>query len=162
MPDPFSTSFLIQTSWSPIMFILQMVNGALTDIITLISHFCSWRGMVRERLTQAEGHSVAQIDKASYWKMLLCQNEWWQRNLKVDLQNVDGPRVCYTDRSKSEREKQILYINSCMWNLEKRYWWTYVQGRNRDADVENGLVDMEGRETRMNWEIRIDIYTLHG
>ena len=52
-----------------------------------------------------------------------------------------------------------------MWNLEK---WTYFQGRNRDAAVEKGHGDMEGRE----WGVRggerrvgktessIDIYTL--
>ena len=28
-----------------------------------------------------------------------------------------------------------------MWNLEKWGQWTYLQGRNRDADVENGLVN---------------------
>ena len=31
-----------------------------------------------------------------------------------------------------------------MQNLEKQYWWTDLQGRNRDADIENGCVDMEG------------------
>ena len=33
-----------------------------------------------------------------------------------------------------------------MWNLEKRYRWTCLQGRNRDVDVENGRVDTGGRE----------------
>ena len=47
-----------------------------------------------------------------------------------------------------------------IWNLEKRYWWTYLQGRNRDTDIENELVDTVGAE-RMGWtESRIDIYTL--
>ena len=32
-----------------------------------------------------------------------------------------------------------------MWNLEKWYILTYLQGRNRDEDVENGHVDMGGR-----------------
>ena len=32
---------------------------------------------------------------------------------------MDEPRACYTERSKSEREKQIFYINTYMWNLEK-------------------------------------------
>ena len=39
----------------------------------------------------------------------------------VICKDVDGPRVCYTERRKSEREKQILYINAYMWNLEKGY-----------------------------------------
>ena len=43
-------------------------------------------------------------------------------------------------------------------NLEKQY---YLRGRNRDADVENGLVDTEGEgESGLNWESSIDIYTL--
>ena len=32
---------------------------------------------------------------------------------------MDGPRVCHTGWSRSERENQISHINSCMWNLEK-------------------------------------------
>ena len=29
-------------------------------------------------------------------------------------------------------------------SLEKWYWWTYLQGRNRDTDGENSLVDTVG------------------
>ena len=55
-------------------------------------------------------------------------------------------------REKSEREKQI-YINTCMWNPEKWFIQTYLQGRNRDADIENGLVDTaEEGESRSNRE----------
>ena len=32
---------------------------------------------------------------------------------------MDETRVCHTERSKSEKEKEILYINAYMWNLEK-------------------------------------------
>ena len=45
-----------------------------------------------------------------------------------------------------------------MWNLEKWCRWTYLQGRNRDADVENRPMDMCG--DGINWEIGIDVYTL--
>ena len=37
----------------------------------------------------------------------------------VICRDLDGPRVCYTEGSKSEREKQTLYINAYMWYLEK-------------------------------------------
>ena len=30
--------------------------------------------------------------------------------------------------SKSERERQILYINTCVWNLEKWYWVYTLKG----------------------------------
>ena len=33
---------------------------------------------------------------------------------------VDGPRVCHTEWSKSEREKQIPYDITYMWNLKKK------------------------------------------
>ena len=31
-----------------------------------------------------------------------------------------------------------------MWNPEKWYWWSYLQGMSWDTDVENRLVDREG------------------
>ena len=40
---------------------------------------------------------------------------------------MDGPRVCHTVWSKSEREKQISYINAYVWNLEKWYVVSHVQ-----------------------------------
>ena len=55
----------------------------------------------------------------------------------VIYRNVDGLRVCHIEWSKSEREKQISYINAYMWNLEKWYRWFYLQSRNRDTDIEN-------------------------
>ena len=51
-------------------------------------------------------------------------------------------------------------INAYLGNPEKRYWWTYLQGRNRD--VENRLVDTAGKgEGVMNWESSIAIQTLY-
>ena len=47
---------------------------------------------------------------------------------------MDGPRVCHTEWSQSEREKQISYVNAYAWNLEKWYRWSDFQGRNRDTD----------------------------
>ena len=63
---------------------------------------------------------------------------------------MDGPRICHTDWSKWERGNRILYINVYMWNLEKWYKWIYFKGRNREADIENRRVDMEGR--RGGWD----------
>ena len=37
----------------------------------------------------------------------------------VSSSEADDPRDCYTEWSKLEREKQILYINTYIWNLEK-------------------------------------------
>ena len=63
---------------------------------------------------------------------------------EMGYRDVDGPRDCHTAWSKSEREKQISYINAYLWNLEKWYRWTGLQGRNRDTDVENKRMDMKG------------------
>ena len=70
----------------------------------------------------------------------------------VNLKKEKKPRACYTESSKSEREKQISYINAYIWNLEKLSWWTYLQGRNRDTDVEHRLVTQRGREKRVRTE----------
>ena len=37
----------------------------------------------------------------------------------VICSEVDGPRVCHTEWSKSEREKQILYADTYIWYLKK-------------------------------------------
>ena len=54
-----------------------------------------------------------------------------------------------------------------MWNLEKWYRWTGLQGRNWDTDVENKRMDTKGGKPLggggggvMNWAIGIDMYTL--
>ena len=85
----------------------------------------------------------------------------------VICRDLGGPRDFHTEWSKSEREKQMSYINTYRWNVEKWYRWSGLQGRNRDTDVENKRMapkraDMGGRGGggRMNWETGIDIYTL--
>ena len=73
----------------------------------------------------------------------------------VSYSEVDEPRACYTEWSRSEREKQILYINTYMWNLEKWYRWIYLQIRNRDTDVENKYMDTNGRNGGVGWTGRL-------
>ena len=50
----------------------------------------------------------------------------------VVYSDMDEPRVCITEWSKSEREKQISSTNTHIWHLEKWYWRTYFQGKNRE------------------------------
>ena len=53
----------------------------------------------------------------------------------------------------------IFFIPSCCWPL--RYRWNYLQGRNKDIDVETRHVDTgEKGKGRANWESSIDIATL--
>ena len=47
-------------------------------------------------------------------------------------------------RSKSERERQMLYINAYIWNLERRYRKSYVQGSKGDTDIKKRILDSAG------------------
>ena len=55
-----------------------------------------------------------------------------------------------------------------MWNLKKRYKWTYLQNRNRLTDIENKLmvteVERGGRNKLEVWDYHIhttiDIYKI--
>ena len=51
-----------------------------------------------------------------YNGILLSHRKKWNW---VICSEVDGPRVCHTEWSKLEREKQILYANTYIWNLRK-------------------------------------------
>ena len=44
-----------------------------------------------------------------------------QERTRVSPNEVDDPRACYPGRTESERERQISYISTCLWNLERRY-----------------------------------------
>ena len=59
-----------------------------------------------------------------------------REHIWVSSNEVDEPRAYYTEWSKSERGKQISYINTYTWNLERWYWWTYLHGSNGDTDIE--------------------------
>ena len=81
---------------------------------------------------------------------------------RVNCSEVNEPGVYHTEWSKSERNKQISYINAYIWNLEKQYWWTFfLLGRNGDTNADNGLLDTEGKgEGGAHWESNSYIYTL--
>ena len=59
--------------------------------------------------------------------------------------NMEGPRDCHTEWSKSDTERQISYDITYMWNLKKKgYKWTYLQNRSRVTDVGNKLMVPRG------------------
>ena len=99
--------------------------------------------------------------------LLSHKKEWYW----VICGDVDGSRDCPTEWSKSERGKQISYINTYMWNLEKWYGWTGLQGRNWDTDVENKRMDTKGGKWwglgvmvwwmgDWDWHVYTDVYTI--
>ena len=51
-----------------------------------------------------------------YNGILLSHKKEWNSAICRD---VDGPRDCHTEWSKSERENQVSYINAYMQNLKK-------------------------------------------
>lgn len=62
--------------------------------------------------------------------------------------------VSLSYRVKSQRERQISYINALMWNQEKWYRQSYLQIRKRDKDIENKHMDTgvkEGWEELGDW-----------
>ena len=79
--------------------------------------------------------------------------------------NMDEPRDCHNEWSKSDRERQIPYDITYMWNLKKWYKWTYLQNRNRVIDVENKLMVTRGEGERdklgdWDWHIHATIYKI--
>ena len=72
---------------------------------------------------------------------LLSHKKEWNNAI---CSNMNGPRDYHTKWSKSDRERQILYDITYMWNLKKWYKWTYLQNRNRLTDLENKFMVTKG------------------
>ena len=64
----------------------------------------------------------------------------------MNLSQLEWGAWTYAESIKSEREKQISYshTHTHICNLEIWYWLTYLQGKNTDTDVENGLENTAG------------------
>ena len=59
----------------------------------------------------------------------------------------------------SQKQKDISYANAPIWNLERRYRWTHLQGSNGDTDRENRLVDTVGEgEAETIWQCHGNIH----
>ena len=90
------------------------------------------------------------------------------KGMDLRCSGVDEPRACYTEWTKSEREKQILYINT----HTHTYIYIYMESRkvvlmNLFSEKEwrhkyrEQLVDtMEEGKGRTDWESSIDTYTV--
>ena len=75
--------------------------------------------------------------------------------------NMDGPRYCHTEWNKLDTERQIPYdYHLHVGSKNKWYKWTYLQNRSRVMDIGNKCIATREWGGKMNWEIRIDIYTL--
>ena len=47
-----------------------------------------------------------------------------------------------SEASQKEKDKYCTLMHAYLWNLERWYWWTYLQGSNGDTDLENTFIDM--------------------
>ena len=78
------------------------------------------------------------------------------------VHSKDEPGAYYTEWSKSERKRQLLYINTYTWELERWYWQSYMKGSNGDTDVKNRLLDSVGEdEDMMIWRIALKDVNYH-
>ena len=74
---------------------------------------------------------------------------------------MDKSGAHHTEGSQSERERQILYSNEYIWNLERWYRLSYIQSSKGDTDVKNRLLDsVGGGEGGMIWGNSTETYTL--
>ena len=54
-----------------------------------------------------------------------------KEHIRVSGSEIGESKACYTEWSKSDREKQISYINAYIWNLEKWYLFARTEWRHR-------------------------------
>ena len=52
---------------------------------------------------------------------------------------MDETGTHYTEWRKSEREREMSYTDTYMWDLDRWHWWIYSQGSNGETDIENNL-----------------------
>ena len=106
------------------------------------------------------------MDRGAWWATVhVVTKSWTQLNdqahkkecIWVSSNEVDEPGDYYTECNKKDR--QILYINSYIWNVERWYWQSRMQGSK--GDTKNRLLDSEGEgEGGMIWENSTETYTL--
>ena len=83
-----------------------------------------------------------------------------KEHIWVSSNEVSEPGPYYTEWSKSERERQLPYINTHIWNLERQYQWSNRQGSKGDT-YEGQTLDSAGEgKGGMVWENTTEASTL--
>ena len=100
--------------------------------VSVIWLFCvAGIGEIRQYLSLSYGHNVLLLQAQCSSMLFEVAN--------IPCRDMDGSGDGYTQLS--QKEKPMLYVNAYMWNLEKWYRWSYLQGRNSDTDVEKKYKD---------------------
>ena len=61
----------------------------------------------------------------------------------------------------TQSQTRLKWLSIAIWNLERWYWWTNLQGSNGDTDLEKRRVGTgEEGEGGMDWKTSIEIYAL--
>ena len=170
---------LIQTLWKTVKTVLKKLGIKVTlwPSNPTTGHI-SWENQNWKRHIYPSVHCSTIYNSQDVEATYISINRWMNKEVVVHIYNgillshkkeqiwvswteMDEPRACYTEWGKSEREGQIPYINEYIWNLERWYWWTYLQGRNRCRFRERASGYNGGRRVGTNWKIRteINIYT---
>ena len=64
-----------------------------------------------------------------------------KRNKTAICRDVDGPRDCHTKWSQAERKQSVVhYEHTYVESRKEWYWWSYMQSRNGDTDIENKYI----------------------
>ena len=97
-------------------------------------------------------------------------DRWMDKKAVVHIYNgiilshkneVDEPRDYYTEWNAKMRKTNIVYYCIYMESRKMARIWTYLQGQNRDADIENRPLDTVGEgEGGMNRESSMETHTL--
>ena len=78
----------------------------------------------------------------------------------VSSKEVDEPRAYYAEWSKSKGERQILYINTYVWNLERVLMIPHAGQQRRHRHKEQTFGLSGERESGMIWKSSTETYTL--
>ena len=104
------------------------------------------RTMISQFSKEGNMAPYVKISENNSWQHQTCKNQDAEMTRRAVL--------------KIFSQRQILYINVYLWNLERWYWWTYLQGSDRDTDIENRHVDIGRRGVGMDRESSMKAYTL--
>ena len=150
-----------------IWFKSQLQNKSERHATLRMKIYSSWEaapiGENHRKLKMRSIHLIRTDTNALFysWVILHCV---YEHNFHSSANGYLGcfhePRASCTEWSKSERERQIPYINAYIWNLEGWYWWSYMQGSKVAADIKNRLLDSVGGEGGMIWDNSIETYIL--